>query len=337
MRAHGILALMSLPGCCCWLSVMLLGTASAFLTMAANTAAAGAAGKSTVVVTGASRGFGRALALEAAREGHPVIGLARRSADLDSLGKELEAFPGSCVLECDLGIPDSMARATTQIMMRTRHVGTLVHAAGRLGPIGNLAKSTASSFKEGLDVNLVAVDYLTRRLLPLLGDHRATGTPPAAGAALREAASLLPPRLLSRVCVISSGAAHTPVASWSTYCVAKAGLLMWARCAAVDLAQYGISVIALSPGVLDTAMQAEIRAADPDDFPEHGLFTGYHAAGALADPAEVAARVLPLLLHHPASLSGAEYAADSDSLDVVLRLCSADADNAGAAANAAVV
>jgi NAD(P)-dependent dehydrogenase (short-subunit alcohol dehydrogenase family) len=91
------------------------------------------------------------------------------------------------------------------------------------------AQSTAKSFKETLDVNLIAVDYLTRRLLPILGDHRSSERKDVETS---KDFSLLKTRLLSRICVVSSAAAHRPVPNWSSYCVAKAGLLMWSRCAA---------------------------------------------------------------------------------------------------------
>jgi NAD(P)-dependent dehydrogenase (short-subunit alcohol dehydrogenase family) len=52
---------------------------------------------------------------------------------------QLEAFPGSYTVECDLSQPDSMARASTQILARTRHVGVLVHNAATVGAIQPMA------------------------------------------------------------------------------------------------------------------------------------------------------------------------------------------------------
>jgi NAD(P)-dependent dehydrogenase (short-subunit alcohol dehydrogenase family) len=55
------------------------------------------------------------------------------------MSAQLEAFPGSYTVECDLSQPDSMARASTQILSRTRHVGVLVHNAATVGAIQPMA------------------------------------------------------------------------------------------------------------------------------------------------------------------------------------------------------
>jgi hypothetical protein len=112
-----------------------------------------------------------------------------------------------------------------------------------------------------------------------------------------------------------------PTRSWRDRCALPVAL--------ADNATASVAAAAATNAAV-AAAQAEIRAADPDDFPEHGLFMGYHAAGSLAKPAEVAQRVLPLLLQHPASLSGGEYAADSDGLPTLLALCEREAAAAAA-------
>lgn len=281
--------------------------------------------QNTVVVTGASRGLGREIALQAARQGHQVIGLARRSDDLTSLNEELKACGGpfSGTVECDLSQPDSMSRATQQILMKTRHIAVLVHNAGQVGPVQPMSKVSTATVKECIDVNLVAVDYLTRRLLPLLGDHMSSKREEKS---FNDSplSSILKPKLLSRICILSSDAAHIPYPTLSTYCVAKAGLLMWGRCAALELAPHGISVVAIQPGVIDTRLQAQLRAIEPEDFPEHSIFMGYQTEGMLKPPQEVAAKLLPLILHHPASFSGAEFDVSQEDWPALIAQCQPD-------------
>jgi short-subunit dehydrogenase len=75
----------------------------------------------TVVVTGATSPLGKALALQAARLGHPVVGLAREGDALDALTEELEGIRSGCyTLAVDFRVPESIGRATTTMMMRTR-------------------------------------------------------------------------------------------------------------------------------------------------------------------------------------------------------------------------
>jgi NAD(P)-dependent dehydrogenase (short-subunit alcohol dehydrogenase family) len=60
---------------------------------------------------------------------------------------------------------------------------------------------------------------------------------------------------------ISSGAAHNPLEGWSAYCSAKAGLAMLTSAIALECADAGVRVFGLSPGVIDTDMQAAVRAS----------------------------------------------------------------------------
>jgi NAD(P)-dependent dehydrogenase (short-subunit alcohol dehydrogenase family) len=60
---------------------------------------------------------------------------------------------------------------------------------------------------------------------------------------------------------ISSGAAHLPLEGWNAYCAAEAGLAMLTRAIALEYADAGVRVFGLSPGVIDTDMQAAIRAS----------------------------------------------------------------------------
>ena len=64
-----------------------------------------------------------------------------------------------------------------------------------------------------------------------------------------------------RIINLSSGAAHRPLEGWSAYCAAKAGLAMLTRSLQLEYGEYGIRSFGFSPGVVDTGMQAEIRAS----------------------------------------------------------------------------
>jgi benzil reductase ((S)-benzoin forming) len=99
-----------------------------------------------------------------------------------------------------------------------------------------------------------------------------------------------------RVINISSGAGRRPYFGWGAYCAAKAGLDMVSRVAALESQSTGsgVQVVSLAPGVLDTPMQAVLRATRAEDFVDVERFRQMKAAGDLRDPADVAADILRL-------------------------------------------
>ena len=103
---------------------------------------------------------------------------------------------------------------------------------------------------------------------------------------------------------ISSGAALRPLASWSAYCTAKAGLDMWTRCLAEEGGQHNITAVSVAPGIVDTGMQTAIRSASPEDFPLLENFVGYHENGQLADAETVAKALYGLITSHTEEQSG---------------------------------
>ena len=122
-------------------------------------------------------------------------------------------------------------------------------------------------------VNLIGVQSLTSNLSRIIGGDNPT-----------------------RIVTISSGAALRPLTGWSSYCVSKSGLDMWTNCIAKEGADNNISAIAIAPGIVDTGMQAEIRNAKPDQFPQRDNFIGYHENGDLVNPKEVAEKLLPFCI-----------------------------------------
>lgn len=193
----------------------------------------------TYLITGASKGLGRALALALANDGFPVLALARPSTELDGIGELLASVaPGSRTIECDLSDPTSIANAASIISQQTTYLAGLVHNAGAIAPVKPLDKVDASDWARSIQVNLVGVQDLTQRIYSLLGgEHQ------------------------SRITVISSGASLRPIGSWSAYCVSKAGLDMWSRCVAEEGRDSNISSVSVAPGIVDTGMQTEIRSS----------------------------------------------------------------------------
>ncbi len=237
------------------------------------------------VVTGASKGIGRAISQKLAAEGHPVLALARASKELDEIGEELAATcSGSLAIECDLSQPESIKNAAQLILQSAPWIAGIVHNAGTIFPIMPLAQVEIAHWSTSINANLIGVQDLTQRLLSNLGGKQQ-----------------------SRITTISSGAALSPVESWSAYCVAKAGLDMWARCLAAEGASSNISAISIAPGIVDTGMQSDIRSADPKLFPKHADFVSLYTEKHLTNSVDVADQLCPLILSHTMQQSGQRF------------------------------
>lgn len=214
------------------------------------------------LISGSSRGLGAALARSARARGDHVLGIARSGEDDDShLRWDLSDLHG---LEAAL-------QPRLQSILRSpfaRYV--LVNNAAMLEPIGT--RATPEAIERGVVLNLAAAMALTRLFL--------AATEPIAAP--------------KRIVHISSGAATRPIHGWSIYCACKAGLEHFGRCIALEqaTAAHPCDVVSISPGVIDTGMQAQIRASDEQDFPDLARFRSLQAEGALADPQAIAAQLI---------------------------------------------
>jgi NAD(P)-dependent dehydrogenase (short-subunit alcohol dehydrogenase family) len=157
--------------------------------------------------------------------------------------------------------------------LRSCEIALLVNNAGALQPMGPLHRQDPSVVAHAIALNVAA--------------------PLALSAAFVRAAAEGADR---RILHVSSGAGRKPYPGWAVYCASKAALDHHARSVAAD-AVPGLRICSLAPGVIETAMQAEIRASALADFPLRERFEAMHREGALLAPTDVAARVVAFLLH----------------------------------------
>jgi benzil reductase ((S)-benzoin forming) len=143
----------------------------------------------------------------------------------------------------------------------------LINNAGWIGPILPLGEQDDDAIDTALGVNLVAPVILMNRFLKETRDFDGRKV----------------------IVNISSGAANKPIASWSTYCAAKAAIDMVSRVAQLEHPE--VEVYSIAPGVVDTAMQAEIRSGNPAKFPDLSRFLEYHSNGDLVNPEVVADKI----------------------------------------------
>jgi NAD(P)-dependent dehydrogenase (short-subunit alcohol dehydrogenase family) len=139
---------------------------------------------------------------------------------------------------------------TSEVIDRFSRIDLWVNNAGVLDPIGPLAEIDPADAARNINVNVVGV---------LNGSSlfaRHVRERPGGGVLVN----------------ISSGAASTPYAGWGPYCAAKAAVDQLTRVIALEEARHGLAAHAVSPGVVDTDMQATLRATDEHRFPAVGRF-----------------------------------------------------------------
>lgn len=239
----------------------------------------------TFLVTGASKGIGLELSLSLATSGINVILLARDTPMLEQSRDMVQlTLPSVSSIVCDLADNQSIDTAIVELKNNFQKIDGIVHNAGMISPIMPMSKAPSDAWAENIQVNLIGVQRLTKGIYSLMqaSEH-------------------------CRVTTISSGASLRPLESWSSYCVAKAGQDMWARCLAEEGKKDGITAISIAPGIVNTDMQKEIRSADSEDFPSLSSFVGYYENGDLSDAKDVANKLLPLITKHTNEQSGQRF------------------------------
>jgi benzil reductase ((S)-benzoin forming) len=226
-------------------------------------------GMNLYVVTGTTKGLGRALADAIAADAANFLVTLARAPEAST-----ERAVAICVdLAHTSALQAACDRMESALAGRRFDKAVLVNNAGIVSPVGPLEVVEPSELEANIAVNLTAPMLLMQRFL------QATRT-----VALR------------RIINISSGAGRRPIFGWSGYCAAKAGLDMASRVVALEAAQRGerVEVVSLAPGVIDTAMQGVVRSAPVEAFADVERFRQMKAEGQLRPAAEVAADILRL-------------------------------------------
>lgn len=240
------------------------------------------------ILTGHTRGLGAAIAETLLTRGVPVLGLARgRNTELE------DRFP-LALEQVEIDLAD--AAALTHWLGGDRlhrflsgcNTVLLINNAGMLQPIGPLDQQDASVIARACGLNVAAPLMLSHAVAACPGPHE------------------------RRVVHISSGAARSAYPGWSVYCATKAALDHHARAVSLDQSA-GLRICSLAPGVIDTEMQAEIRATDHTRFPLRERFEALKRDGHLTDPHDCARLLVDYLL---SERFGQEPVADLRNLPV---------------------
>jgi len=220
----------------------------------------------TAIVTGASRGIGRAIAMDLART-HHVIATYKSRRDA---AQSLEAEAGVDIFQCDVSSSKDRAALVKFAREKFPRLDLLVNNAG-IAPRErrDVLESTEESFDELISTNLKGPHWLTRQAARWMLETRAGQE-----------------RLSGRIVFISSISAYAVSVNRAEYCISKAGLSMSAAVWAARLAPEGIGVFEIRPGVIRTDMIARVEK----DYEER-IRAGLVPEGRMGEPDDVARTV----------------------------------------------
>jgi len=179
--------------------------------------------KKVILITGASSGIGKATALLLAKQGHIVYASARRVEKM----RDLEEF-GAKILKLDVTNHDDIDSVVSKIQSEQGRIDVLFNNAG-FGLYGPLENIPIDAARYQFEVNIFGLAKATQAVLPMMRAQK-SGT------------------IINTSSV--GGKIYTPLGSW--YHATKHALEGWSDCLRLDLAQFGIDVVIIEPGIIKT-------------------------------------------------------------------------------------
>lgn len=193
-----------------------------------------------IIITGGSKGIGKALANKYATENYKVYSLARTSSGLENITNI--AIDLSNLTETE----NTFSALLKEIVSNNVSSITLINNAGRLGKISNLENLHSNDISKTIQLNTTTPLVLSSLFIKITKQLSCK----------------------KQIINISSGAAKSPYQGWSIYCTSKAAIDMMTKAIATEQIEVenGVKCNAIYPGVVDTNMQSEIRSTNKTDF-----------------------------------------------------------------------
>ncbi len=238
------------------------------------------------LITGASSGIGRATARQFAEQGASVALVGRDRAALEETAAGVEAVgSAAAVIAADLSEPSGCREAVDRAVAFGERLDVVVNAAGVIGS-GDLESTTLDDWHAMMRINLDSVFLVMQAALPHLRQTR------------------------GNVVNVSSVTGLRSFPGVMTYCVSKAGVDQLTRCAALELADSGIRVNAVNPGVVVSNLHRRggMQEDAYDAFLEHSRTT--HPLGRVGEPDDIAPAIVFLASDQAAWVTGVTLSLD---------------------------
>ena len=193
-----------------------------------------------VLITGASNGIGRQLALDLAARGAVVVGCGRSIARLREVLVEVRrTSPRSVMIGCDVGDAEQVRGMIAKVLADYGRIDTLVNNAG-IGMRQAFAEMPAAAVEEIMRTNFIGAVNCTREVLPAM-IARGSG----------------------RIVNVSSGAGKIGTLNMAAYCASKFALNGWAESLYYELKPLGVKVTIVCPGPVRTEFNRDFRESEP--------------------------------------------------------------------------
>lgn len=237
--------------------------------------------KPVVIVTGASRGLGAAIARILAELGADVVLTARSTRDLSMIEKGIHDFGGNAIsVPGDISDFENCERIIDESIKCFGRLDSVINNGGIIEPIASIADGSIKEWELNLAINVLGPVKLVQAALPYLREQN------------------------GRVLNVSSGAAVNATKGWGAYCTAKAAINHFTKVLAEE--EPTITAIALRPGVINTSMQETIREKGKVGMPEpvYKKFVDLYEQGKLLAPGLPGKAAAILALYAPHEWSG---------------------------------
>jgi NAD(P)-dependent dehydrogenase (short-subunit alcohol dehydrogenase family) len=230
------------------------------------------------VVTGASRGLGAGIAAHLASAGIALGLCARHRPELVAVTRPrahdgvIEAAVAPVAAAVDVADPRALAAFAERVLERFGRIDMWINNAGVLGPVGPLRLAPPEEVGRATAVDVSGVLYGSALFAAHVRGRAGTGV----------------------LVNISSGLATNPSSGLATYCAAKAAVEMATEVVAREERDAGLVAFAVSPGVVDTDMQVQLRASDPAQLPSVARYRQLEESASFASATWVAEHLLGL-------------------------------------------
>ena len=191
------------------------------------------------IITGGSRGIGRAIATAFAREGSSLVLVSRTKSELEATRQELANFASKVeVFKADVSKEKEVKEMVDFTLEKFTTFDVLVNCAGILGPVGFITDVNSEKWIEAININLYGTFLCIKAILPTMINNKR-----------------------GKVINFSGGGAVSPRSRFSAYSTSKAGVVRLTETLAEEVKEYNIDINAIAPGAVNTRLLDQVLEA----------------------------------------------------------------------------